>query len=165
LFGLPFDLGAGRVEASATLAATGYSAAALTATLAGEASLAVRDGVLVGLDLAALQAGALLPDIGPAEAALRRALTGGATAFERLAAKATLAEGRATLEAAQLSTEGGGAATATGAIDLGRGVLDLRVAAKPVAEAPEIGLRLTGPAAEPRRLAELAGFLRWRAEH
>jgi hypothetical protein len=33
-----------------------------------------------------------------------------------------------------------------------------------VPDAPEIGLRLTGPLAAPRRLPELAPFLRWRAE-
>jgi len=55
--------------------------------------------------------------------------------------------------------------TATGEIDLGRGALDLRIAARPVADAPEIGLRVTGPAASPQRVPELASFLRWRAEH
>ena len=75
-----------------------------------------------------------------------------------------LAEGRATLAGTRLETEGGGEAVASGAIDLGRGALDLRVAAKPMPEAAEVGLRLTGPAEAPRRLPEFAGFLQWRAE-
>ncbi|WP_431268351.1 hypothetical protein [Dankookia sp. P2] len=53
---------------------------------------------------------------------------------------------------------------ASGAIDLGRAALDLRVAAQPVADSAEVGLRLTGPVGAPRRLPELAAFLRWRAE-
>ncbi|WP_158292242.1 hypothetical protein, partial [Paracraurococcus ruber] len=61
--------------------------------------------------------------------------------------------------------EGGAAATATGLLDLGRGALDLRLATRPAAEGPEVALRLTGPAAAPQRLPELAGFLRWKAEH
>jgi hypothetical protein len=54
----------------------------------------------------------------------------------------------------------------TGTVDLGRGggALDLRFAARPVAEAPEIGLRVAGAAPELQRLPELAPFLRWRAE-
>jgi len=43
-------------------------------------------------------------------------------------------------------------------------VLDLRLATRPVPEAPEVGLRLSGPAAAPRRVPELAPFLLWRAE-
>jgi hypothetical protein len=164
LFGLPLDLGAGRVEGSASLAAEGHSMAAILATLAGDATVAVRDGVLVGFDLAALQAAGGITDLRAAEAALRQALAGGATAFEQLAGKVRLEGGRAMLDGMRLATEGGGEAVATGAIDLGRGVLDLRVAARPMAESAEIGLRLTGPVGAPRRLPELAAFLRWRAE-
>ncbi|WP_043334634.1 AsmA family protein [Belnapia moabensis] len=161
LFGLPLDLGAGRVEAEAALRATGHSMAALTATLSGTAALTVHDGMLIGADLAALQAGLASPN--PDQQALRAALAGGATAFERLEAKASLAEGRITLAGANLATEGGGAATASGMIDLARSALDLRLATHPVAEAPEIALRLTGPLASPRRLPDLAPFLLWRA--
>ncbi|MBL6457339.1 AsmA family protein [Belnapia sp. T6] len=160
LFGLPFDLGAGRVEAQVKLQAAGHSMAALAATLNGTAALAVRDGVLTGLDLSALHAAAGLAE---PEAPMRAALAGGATAFERLEAAASLDEGRATLTAGSLATEGGGAASLGGSIDLARGALDLRIAARPLADAPEVGLRLTGPATEPRRLAELAPFLLWRA--
>jgi len=164
LFGLPFDLGAGRGDASAKLQATGHSLAAMLATASGSLDFTVKDGVLVGFDLTALQAAAGLPDLTPAETGLRRAFSGGATAFERLQARMTLAEGRATLTEAKLTTEGGGTATATGEIELGRRALDLRIAARPVADAPEVGLRVTGPAASPQRVLELAPFLRWRAE-
>ena len=75
------------------------------------------------------------------------------------------ADGRAALDGVSLSTEGGAVASAAGAVDLGRGgALDLRFATRPVAEAPEIGLRVSGPAADPQRLPEMAPFLRWRAE-
>ncbi|MBV1797129.1 AsmA-like C-terminal region-containing protein [Siccirubricoccus sp. G192] len=162
LLDLPLDLGAGRAAGSVRLAASGHSMAALMATLEGGFSLNVRDGVLIGFDLAGLQAAAGQPAL--AEAALRQALAGGATAFEVLELAGQVTEGRATLTTARLTTEGGGSATASGAIDLGRGALDLRLAAQPVAEAPEIGLRLTGPATAPQHLPELAPFLRWRAE-
>ena len=163
LFDLPFDLGTGRVEGHAKLRADGHSMAALAATLQGSLGLVVRDGVLVGLDLAALQAAALA-EPGPAEAAMRQALAGGGSAFERLEAAAQVTAGRASLTAGTIVTQASGEAGLSGDIDLARATLDLRLAAHPVAEAPDIGLRLTGPLAEPRRLPELAPFLRWRAE-
>jgi hypothetical protein len=137
--------------------------AALAATLEGSLGLVVRDGVLVGLDLAALQAAALA-EPGPDEAAMRQALAGGGSAFDRLEAAAQVTAGRASLTAGTVVTQAGGEAGLSGDIDLARATLDLRLAARPVAEAPAIGLRLTGPMAEPRRLPELAPFLRWRAE-
>ncbi|CAA9284773.1 MAG: hypothetical protein AVDCRST_MAG08-4128, partial [uncultured Acetobacteraceae bacterium] len=165
--GLPLDLAAaGKADARAELAASGHSAAALLATLEGTVAFGARGGILNGYDLGAVQAASALPDLSEAEAALRRALEGGgATEFERLEGTARFADGRATLGEASVSTEGGAVASATGSVDVGRGgALDLRVATRPVAEAPEIGLLLAGPAADPRRQPELAPFLRWRAE-
>jgi hypothetical protein len=50
-------------------------------------------------------------------------------------------------------------------MDLPRQVLDLGFALRPpVAEAPEIGLRFSGPAAAPQRLPDIAPWARWRAE-
>jgi hypothetical protein len=163
--GLPLDLAAGKADARAALAASGHSAAALLATLDGTLAFGVRGGILNGYDLGAVQAASALPDLAEAEAALRRALGGGATEFERLEGAARFADGRATLGEASLSTEGGATASATGSADPGRGAaLDLRFATRPVAEAPEIGLRIAGPASDPQRFPELAPFLRWRAE-
>jgi AsmA-like C-terminal region len=163
--GLPLDLVAGKAEARAALAASGHSEAALLATLNGELAFKVQGGILNGYDLAALQAASALSGLAEAEAALRRALAGGATEFERLEGTARFVDGRATLDGASLSTEGGAVVAVTGSVDFGRGgALDLRFATLPVAEAPEIGLHVAGGAAEPRRLPELAPFLRWRAE-
>jgi hypothetical protein len=160
----PLDLSAGRVAGEAKLAAIGHSPAALLATLGGTARVEVRDGVLVGLDLGALPAAAALPEMPAAEAALRQALAGGASAFERLVAGLEIADGTLRLADAALATEGGGAAALAGGFDLSRGSLDLRIAARPMAEGPEVALRLSGPFAAPRRLAELSAFLRWRAQ-
>ena len=164
--GLPLDLAAGRADARAALAASGHSEAALLATLNGELAFSVRGGILNGYDLGAVQAAPALSDLAEAETALRRALAGGATEFERLEGTARFVDGRATLDGASLSTEGGAVVSATGTIDLGRGggALDLRLATRPLAEAPEIALRVAGAVSEPQRLPELAPFLRWRAE-
>jgi hypothetical protein len=165
LFGLPLDLGAGRAQVTARLEAQGHGWAGIAGTLGGEVTLGVKDGQLAGYDLPAVQAAAAQPGFAAAEAALRRALTepGGATAFERLEATARIADGVVSLDRAALGTERGGAAAVEGRIDLTRGVLDLVLSTVPVAEAPPIGLRLTGPFAAPRRQPELVPFLLWRA--
>ncbi len=162
LLDLPFDLQAGRLDGSARLTASGHGLPALLATLAGPVELVVRDGVLTGADLGALAQAAGMADARAAEAGMRQALAGGATAFDRLELAAVLEAGRARLGAVSLVAEGTGSAGAVGEVDLVRGMLDLRLLARPVAAAPEVRLRLTGPLPAPRRLPELAEFMRWR---
>lgn len=165
LFGLPFDIGAGRLRLETRLEARGHGLDGLAATLGGELRLALRDGQLIGYDLPAVQAAAALPGLAAAEAALRRALLApGATAFERLELEASIAEGLVALRQGEIGSEAGATAAAGGRIDLARRVLDLELATTPVAGAPAIGLRLGGPVAEPRRQPELAPFLRWKAQ-
>lgn len=152
------DLAGGVVEGSASLTASGFAPAGLLASLGGTVSLSARDGTLAGIDLARMA-----PRLD--EAALRAALAGGATAFDRLSAEAAIDRGGVVLQRAALAGRGG-TATATGTIDLPRALLALRLAMLPaVPDAPEIGLRLAGPAEAPERVPELAGAVRWRAEH
>ncbi|MBX9698833.1 MAG: AsmA-like C-terminal region-containing protein, partial [Acetobacteraceae bacterium] len=148
------------------LEARGHGLAGFAATLGGSLEVTARDGQLIGYDLPAVQAAASGPDFATVEPALRGALAGGdgATAFERLEARARVADGVAVLEHAAIGTERGGAAEAEGRIDLARGTLDVTISTVPVADAPPIRLRLTGPATAPRRQPELAPFLRWKAE-
>jgi hypothetical protein len=165
LLGLPFDLAAGRGEFAARLAANGHAPAALLATLSGSWRASLRDGVLTGLDLATAVGGTGLADLTAAEAGVLRALTAGATAFDRLEAAGTVEAGRVAIEASRVTTESGATATLSGGADLPRATLDLRFALRPAAaEAPDIGLRVTGPATAPRVLPETAGWARWRAE-
>ncbi len=162
LLGLPVDVSSGRItEAVLALDATGHSPDALAASLAGRLRIGIRDGALRGIDLAGLQAAF---DLAEPEAALRQALLGGSTGFDRLDVTAGIAGGVAQLEQAALSSGNAGLATATGQVDLARGMLDIAIIARPgLAEAPEVALRLHGVAAEPRRTLELADWLRWRA--
>jgi hypothetical protein len=145
LFGLPVEVAAARGSLSFALEAVGHSPAALLGSLSGRMQLDLRDGVLAGFDLAAAAIASALPDALPAEAAIREALLNGATAFDRLAAE-------------------GASATLSGEIDLARATLDVLVLARPaMPEAPDIGLRLTGPAADPRALPETSAWAVWRA--
>jgi hypothetical protein len=121
--------------------------------------------VVAGFDLAAAAQATALPDAVAAERGTRRALLDGATAFDRLDATGRLLAGRLRLEEARLAAEGGATATIGGEIDLARGALDLQILSRPAApEAPDLGLRLTGPADGPRALPETAAWARWRAE-
>ncbi|ONG56738.1 hypothetical protein BKE38_05400 [Pseudoroseomonas deserti] len=165
LAGLPLDLTAGRLEGEAGLRGSGHSPAALRATLEGQARLALRDGVLAGVDLRGAYAAAER-DISPAaEAALRAALLGGATGFEAANLVLRLQAGRAVLEEGRMAMAETPGATLSGELDLARGGLDLRLSlAEPDPQAPSIGLRLSGPLRDPRRVVELADWLRWRAD-
>lgn len=172
LTGLPLDLTAGQMEAAMQLRAAGFSPVAMLATLDGRGSLSVRDGAIRGADLRAALAASERPDLAQAEAGLRSALMSGATAFEALDAGIRLNAGRALLENGRIALgdapeaiPGGGAlgATLTGELDLARGGLELLLSTRGAA-GPEFGLRMTGPLRQARRVPELAGWLRWRAE-
>jgi uncharacterized protein involved in outer membrane biogenesis len=162
LTGLPLDLAAGQLNAQASLRSSGHSLAALVARLDGSARLGVLGGVLTGADLHGVLQAATRSDPA-AEASLRQALAGGATAFDRLEASLRLRAGRAMIEGAALTVGEQAVATAQGEADLAHGGLDLSLRLAPP-EGPALGLRLTGPVQQPRRLPDIADWLRWRAE-
>jgi uncharacterized protein YhdP len=167
---LPLDLAAGRGDAAFRVVAEGNSPAAMLATLSGSASLSATDGALTGLDLpgvvAALAADAAATE--PAQSvddALRAALSGGTTPFQTLAAKAGIEKGVLSLDDARLTAPAGSIAF-SGVVALPLRSCDLRADLRPAGpDAPALGLRLVGPLAAPRRIPELAGFARWRADH
>ncbi|MCA3435291.1 MAG: AsmA family protein [Roseomonas sp.] len=165
IFDLPLDLAAGRVEAAGRLAASGHAPAALLSSLQGSGRFLLADGVVAGLALRDAYAAAGLADPLMAEAALRRALIGGATAVERLEGGWQVSAGRLSVQEMRLAAEGGVSARVTGSVDLPRATLDIGFALRPpAAEAPEIGLRFSGPAAAPQRLPDTAPWARWRVE-
>jgi hypothetical protein len=168
--GAAIDLVAGTASARLRLSAAGYGMAALRATLRGRASLDVTHGVAQGFDLGRL--GVALMRVGAAgsaaelNAALAPALSGGRCIFDTLHMEAELSAGALALRAALLSGPDG-QVTAAGVVGLGGEGMDVRLALRPAipaggaADVPEVGLRLTGPAAAPTRTPELSGVLRW----
>lgn len=165
IFDLPLDLAAGRVEAAGRIAASGHSQSALLASLQGSGRFLLADGVVAGLALREAYAGAALEDAAAAEAALHRAMLGGATAVERLEGGWRLSAGRLETQEMKLAAEGGISAEVTGAVDLPRQTLDIGFALRaPNAGAPDIGFRFSGPATAPQRLPDIAPWARWRAE-
>jgi hypothetical protein len=121
--------------------------------------------VLAGVDLRAVVNATGHEDQAAAEAAMREGLEGGATALERLEGGWRAAAGVVTLDGVRIAGEGGVSGAIEGSIDLRRGTLDLRILVQPPpAEAPPVGLRVSGPAETPQRQPELADWARWRAE-
>lgn len=161
--GAALDVAAGRLDLAGSFTARGFAPAALVATLSGEGEARLQQGVLAGFDLAAVT-GALQGSARPADALarLRAALSGGATAFERLEGRFRLEAGALGFEGATLAAEPG-TAVLSGTLDLGARALDVRAMLEPAgAEAlPSIGLRLTGPAGAPRRSVDTAEAARW----
>ena len=165
IFDLPLDLAAGRIALAGRLAASGHAPPALVSSLEGSGRFLLADGVVAGVALRDAYAAAGIADPAAAEAALRRALLGGATAVERLEGGWQISTGRFLLQEVNLAAEGGVSARVTGSVDLPRATLDVGFALRPpVADAPDIGLRFSGPAAAPQRLPDIAPWARWRAE-
>jgi hypothetical protein len=158
LFGLPLDLSGGSLEAHVGVTASGHAPAAMLATLAGDMSLTVRNGVLAGIDLA--RAGPMLSDDG-----LQAMLAGGTTPFETLTLGARAERGVLRLQDAAMTDPTAGI-TAEGMIDLPGQNLDLHLALRPpVPDPPTIGLRLSGPWSALQRAPELGDLARWREAH
>ena len=163
VFESPLDVVAGRADASLDLSAAGYSPAALLATLAGPATVRVRDGIVAGFDLGAAGAALARPDPREATAAARDALLGGRTSFGLLEAPLTVARGVVTTDATLVGAEG--EARLAGSLDMQGGSFDLRLSLRPAgAGAPGLDERLTGPVSSPVRTPELAGLARWLAD-
>jgi uncharacterized protein involved in outer membrane biogenesis len=158
LFEAPVDIASGKLDASAAVTASGHSPAALLSTLSGEARLAATDGTLVGVALGNAE-GSL------SDAAVKRALAGGTTAFSRL--DLVVRAERGVLQVTEGRMVGpAGTAGLTGSVDLPGDAADLRLGLRPaVPDPPDIGLRLAGPLEQLRREPELAAAALWRAEH
>jgi hypothetical protein len=157
----------GHLDATATLAAHGYSPAALLATLSGTLHATAHDGALAGFDLfgagrAIGAADGQVPTV--TEQALRTALEGGTTSFDTLDLTGEAAHGLLSLTDARLQATAG-RAVAQGSIGLTDGTMDVQVALTPsVPGAPGVGLRLDGLLTAPAHQPELAAASRWLAE-
>ena len=162
---LPVSVGSGTLGMRFDLHAAGHSPAALLATVEGEARVALRNGVLYGLDLPGATAAAGGPVSTPSAvlAAVRAALTGGNGPFATLDGTVKLVAGQATLADATL-TDSAGAVDLSGTAFLPDGTLDLRLSRPAIGSAPGYAVRITGTRTELVRTPELAGLARELAE-
>lgn len=158
LTGLPIDLTGGTVAATLKLSAQGYAPAALLATSTGDLHLTAEGATLTGVALSALAPGA-------GEAAVRAALEGGETAPVRADLAMTLARGVVQFGAAALDGPWGRGSLG-GMADLTGRTVNLRLGLWPDwPDAPQLGVRLSGPLGSPERSLDLAGLTLWRAAH
>lgn len=157
-FAFPFPLHDGRINATATLNATGFTPDLWAATLGGTVALNASNGHIGGFDLARLAS--TLPKHSPA--ALRAAMNQGRTPFATLSVAGTLAQGNATLTQAHLSGPKG-TASATGGIDLYDRSVALRVNLQPaITPKAQASLLAIGPWPHPRRVADITKALGWK---
>ena len=122
----------------------------------------MHDGTLEGLDLAAALA-SVNANTPPDPARVTAALNSGSTHFDQLSLSATADHGGVTLSQLRLAAPSG-QISGIGTLDLlTRSVLAQLTleAAKP--GLPPLGLRLSGPAATPRRTPELEDLTQWLA--
>ena len=160
VFDTALDLVAGTADVSLDVTASGYSPAALFASLSGALRANITGGALSGLDGGALLS-ALQADAGAAPADVATALSRGATPFSRMAVAGTIGNGLLTVSQGTI-TAPSMTVHAAGSVDLPGAALDLTLALQPAMEgAPTIGSRLIGPAANPSRTPDLAGLMRW----
>jgi hypothetical protein len=160
----PVDLLSGRADGELQLSASGYSPAAILATLGGHTALMVVDGTMSGFDLLRTKQAVEHPDPMTAEATASSALSSGATGFDRLELSASLAHGDLSLDTGLLSAIAG-EARFTGGASIASQSLDLRIAFQPaLPDPPEIAIRLTGPLDRLHRTLDLANLARRMAE-
>ena len=157
------DVTGGKLGMTAALHASGFSPGALLATLDGTAHVTIANGVLGGVDFAAVVAALAVPDAAAAQAGVLKALQAGSTPFSALTADLAVRRGAVSVRQAAITAEPGQAAV-TGLVDMPIDATDVVLTLTPKeAGAPKIGLRLIGPAEAPRRAPELAALAGWLA--
>lgn len=157
-FDLPLDITGGTLDATVSLAASGYAPVTMLATLSGDIAIQARNGTLRGVAL-----GHPLGDF--SDAAVAAALAPGATWFDALHLQAQVQRGVFALRNSGFTTSTG-EATLEGLIDLPDRTADLHLLFQAAgSSAPPIGLRLTGPLDAIRRITETSDVTRWRAMH
>jgi hypothetical protein len=164
IFDAGLDVMAGTASGSMDVTASGYSPAALLASLQGSVRASVRNGAITGVD-----AGRMLSVLGgvadpaPLQASVAETLRKGSTPFGQLDAAGTLANGVLTLTDGTVTAP---AATikASGSLDLPGDAVDLSLSLRPaLTGVPAIGLRLIGPSTNPSRTPEFAALTGWLA--
>jgi uncharacterized protein involved in outer membrane biogenesis len=161
--GETLNIGAGKLDGTADVAAEGYSPAALLATLSGQGHVSVHDGKMSGFDLSNLDSALRGGASAHLQADVRQAMSGGATRFQLLDAALQAKHGIITLADAHMTADSG-SATITGTIDIpGRAVDVQAVAAPAVQGAPEVRLGIAGPIGNVQLAPELTELARWLA--
>ncbi len=151
----------GSLDAEARLAAAGG-----IATLGGDGRIEVRDGVIEGFDLAAVNARmGKIDTIGNLLGLIQAGLSGGSSRFSTLGGSFRADKGVATSRDLRLVAEGGGA-EGSATVDLPRDTIDARIAfALATPGTPPLGLRLDGKLDNPNKSIDVNALQRYLVEH
>jgi len=146
----------GRLDAEARFATSGRSSLDMAARLDGDAALTVRDGVLDGFDLPAInrQMGNLR-NLGSILGVAQAGMSGGRTPFSKLAGTFRAENGVVVTRDLKLEAEGGGA-SADSRVNLPGWSTDTRIAFH-LATAPQVpvAFKLEGGLENPRKIIDL----------
>jgi uncharacterized protein involved in outer membrane biogenesis len=152
----------GRFDVDASLAGQGRSPADLIAGLSGEATLRGHDGVVSGVDLAALSDRLKLLDRPVYLLALIRSAIGGRTEFSELAGSFRAADGIIRSDDIRLTADGA-TGQGTAMFDLPRWIMasriEFRLTGIPVA--PPVVLQLEGPIGAPHEVFDMNALQRF----
>jgi len=152
----------GRMDSDIRFAASGRSIADMAARLGADGRVTVKDGVLSGFDLPAVNRQlSNLSNLGNLLALAQTGLSGGSTRFSTLAATFHGDKGVVSTHDAHLDAEGGTGA-ATGTVDLARWTIESRVEFRVAGgSAPPLALRFDGPLDNPRKVVDVNELQRY----
>ena len=136
------------------------------ASLTGDGQFQVKDGIVEGFDLAAMDAQMRrLDNIGSLLGLVQAGLSGGSSKFSSLSASFRAERGVVTSRDIQLVAEGGGA-TGTAVVDLPKDTIGARFAFKlATPDSPPLGLRLEGKLGSPNKIIDINALQRYLVEH
>jgi uncharacterized protein involved in outer membrane biogenesis len=160
------DLAQGQLNGALRLSSSGRGSGEMLAHLAGNGSFAVKDGLLRGFDLKAVDQKLQAIDSPAGLLALMQAgINGGATHFSKLGGTFRIERGVVTTDDLTMTAEGGGA-TASGAANLPGNAIDARAQfhLDSASAAPPLVMRLTGPLDHPRRFIDINEIQTWLAQ-
>jgi hypothetical protein len=158
--GAAVNVTSGVLDLDLDLRSQGRSDAEMIAGLTGQAKLDIRNGTLIGFDLA--RTGSRLGAVKTRQElteATKRAMDGGSTSFYKLGGTTSIEGGVVTTKDLSLTSADGEVAF-TGLANLRDWQLAVSAAVRPaeLAAAPAFTLKLEGPVAEPRRSYDVAAL-------
>ena len=152
----------GRLDADTRFGAAGRSMADMVAKLTGEGRFAVRNGVLTGFDLPAVNKQMEnLQTIGNLLGLAQAGMSGGNTRFAALTGTFRADNGVVATHDTKLDADGG-TGTADATVDLPRWTIESRIALRVAnGQAPPLGLRFEGPLSNPRKVIDINEIQRY----